>query len=76
MPSTRQIHEPAGTGVFAVHTGTHLPVAQVRSQIHRRWSRSAHGFCGDDAERHGLLDMDAARNAAWRTARWLKRIAG
>ena len=52
-------------------------VARMRSQIYRHWSGrlSAHGFRGDDAERHGLLDIDAALNAAGLDA-WLKRIAG
>jgi hypothetical protein len=61
MPSARRIYEPVGTG--AVDTE------------HARARASAHGFRRDDAERHGLLDIDAALDAAGLDA-WLKRIAG
>ena len=70
----RQIYEPVGTGVFAVDT-EHMQVARMRSQISHCRSGSERGFRGDDAERHGLLDIDAALNAAGLDA-WLKRIAG
>jgi len=50
--------------------------ARMQAEIHRHWARrlAAHGFRGSAAERHRLLDMDAALNAAGLDA-WLKRTA-
>jgi glyoxylase-like metal-dependent hydrolase (beta-lactamase superfamily II) len=52
-------------------------VACMRALIHSHWAQrlSAHGFRGGDAERHALLDMDAALNAAGLDA-WLRRTGG
>jgi len=51
-------------------------VTRMRAEIYRHWCGrlSAHGFCAEDGVRRGLLDNDAALNAAGLDA-WLRRIA-